>query len=140
MADAHHKSPLNLSCSMVLIGNKRQLKLDELTYAWVSKLGDKNSLSITDLKVHGFGSLYQTQFRITKTLIICHRMEELITLNLSNFAILGRLGKECAQRIGCSNQVADCTPQYQLFLDEIWKECPSWNTAPKQEWGLFLLE
>ena len=55
LADAHCKSPLNLSCSMVLIGIKRPLKLDELTYAWASKMGDKDSLSNTGSKVHGFG-------------------------------------------------------------------------------------
>ena len=60
LADSHHKSALNLSGSVVLTGIKRPLKLDELIYAWASKLGDKGSLSSTGLKVLGFGSLYQT--------------------------------------------------------------------------------
>ena len=70
LADAHHKSPLNLSCSMVLLGIKTPLKLDELTYEGASKLGDKGSLSSTGLKVSGFGSLYQTEVKITKMLIV----------------------------------------------------------------------
>ena len=79
MADAHHKSPFNLSCSVVLIGIKKPLKLDELIYAWALQLEDKDSLSSMGLKVCGFGSIYQTQFSITKMLIVCYRMEELIT-------------------------------------------------------------
>ena len=59
-ADAYHKSSLNLSCSVVLIGIKRPLQLDELTYAWASKLRDRGSLSNMGSKECGFGSLYQT--------------------------------------------------------------------------------
>ena len=140
LADAHCKGSLNLSFSMVLIGIKRPLKLDELTYAWASKLGDKDSLSNTGSKVHRFGSLYQTWVRITKTQVICCRMKELFTLHHGNFAILWKWAKEFTQRIGCSNWVADWALQSQLFLDEMKKECPGWNTAHRQEWSQFSLE
>ena len=67
-------------------------------------------------------------------------MEKLITLHLNNFAILGKRAKECAQRTGCSNQVADQALQSQLFLDEMKKECPGQNATQRQQWNLFLLE
>ena len=54
--------------------------------------------------------------------------------------ILAIRPKEYAWRTGCSNQVADQAPQFQLFLDEMKKECLGWNTAHKEEWNLFLLE
>ena len=107
LEDVHHKIPLNLSCSIILIGIKRLLKLDEMTYVWASKLGDKGSLSGMGFKMCGFGSLNQTQVRITKTLIICYIMEELITLHHSNVAILGNRQRSFPQRMGCSNQVTD---------------------------------
>ena len=67
-------------------------------------------------------------------------MEELITLHHGNFAILGRWVKEFTQRTGCLNQVTDWALQSQLFLDEMKKEYPGWNTTHRQEWSLFLLE
>ena len=125
---------------MVLIGIKRLLQLDDLTCTWASKLGDKGSLSNTVSKVCGFGSLYQTWVRITKTQMVCYRMEELITLHHGNFAILGKWVKEFAQWTGCSNWVADWALQSQLLLDEMKKEHRGWNTACRQELNLFLLE
>ena len=50
------------------------------------------------------------------------------------------MDKEFPQRKGCSNLVADWALQSQLFLDEMKKEHPIWNTAHRQEWSLFLLE
>ena len=67
-------------------------------------------------------------------------MEELITLHHGNFAILGRWVKEFDQRTGCSNWVADLVLQSQLFLDEMKKEHPGWNTVFRQERSLFPLE
>ena len=64
-------------------------------------------------------------------------MEELITLHHGNFAILGKWLKEYAQRTGCSNQAADWALHSQLFLDEMKKEHPWWNTFHRQEWNLF---
>ena len=103
-------------------------------------LGDKGSLSNMGSKVHGFGSLYHTWVRITKTQIVCYRMEELITLHHGNFTILGKWEKEYTQRSGCSNAVAEWALLSQLFLDKLKKECPGWNTTCRQEWNLFLLE
>ena len=73
-------------------------------------------------------------------LIICYRIEELVTLHYGNFSILGEQVKELAWRTGCSNWVASQTLQGQLFLDEIRREHPGWSTTHKQELGLFLLE
>ena len=58
-------------------------------------------------------------------------MEELITLHHGNFAILGWQVKDFAQKTGCSNWVADQALQFQLFLDEMKKESPEWNTTHK---------
>ena len=43
-------------------------------------------------------------------LIICFRMEELVTLQFGSFTILGKWAKEYAQRTGCSNQVCWSDP------------------------------
>ena len=75
-----------------------------------------------------------------RTLIICYRMEKLLTLHYGNFSILGEWVKEFAQRTGCSNWVADWTLCSQLFLDEIRREHLGWSATHKQEWGLFLLK
>ena len=72
--------------------------------------------------------------------IVCYRMEELVTLYYGNFSILGEWVREFAQRTSCSNQVADWTLWNQLSLTELHREHLGWNTAPKLEWGLFLLE
>ena len=100
---------------MVLIGIKRPLQLDELTYAWASKLGVKGSLSNTSSKVCGFGSLDQNWVRITKIQIACYRMKEFITLHHGNFAIKGKQVEEFAQRTGCSNQVEHRSPSPTCF-------------------------
>ena len=67
-------------------------------------------------------------------------MEESVTLQYGNFAILGEQVKEFTQRTSCSNRVADQTLSGQLFLNELRQEHLSWSTTHKQEWGLFLLE
>ena len=73
-------------------------------------------------------------------LIIFSRMEELVTLQYVNFAILGEWVKEFAQRVRCSNRVADQTLRAQFFPNELQQEHPDWSTTHRQEWGLFLLE
>ena len=67
-------------------------------------------------------------------------MEELVTLHYRNFSILGEWVREFAQRINCTNWVADQILLSQLFLNELHREHLGWSTAQKQEWGLFLLE
>ena len=50
------------------------------------------------------------------------------------------MGKGVAQRMGCSNQVADQALQSQIFLDEMKIEHQEWNNACRHEWSLFILE
>ena len=50
------------------------------------------------------------------------------------------MGEGVTKRTGCSNQVADWALWSQLFLYEMRKECPGWNTTHRQEWSLLLLE
>ena len=47
---------------------------------------------------------------------------------------------EFTQKTGCSKSVADWTLWGQIYLSELRREHPGWNTAWFQEWGLFLLE
>ena len=89
------------------------------------------------LKVCKSGSLYETQIRITRMFIVYYSMEESVTLQYGNFAILGEQVREFDWRTGCSNWVADQILRGQLFLDELWREYLGWTTAQKQEWGLF---
>ena len=77
---------------------------------------------------------------MTKTQIICYRMEELIILYHSNFAILRERVRDFAQHTSCSNHVADRTLRSQILLDKLRREHLGWTTTHKQEWGLFLLE
>ena len=141
-AVALHKSSLNFPCSLGWMGIKRSLQSNELIYAWALKLADKDSLSNTGSKVHGFGSLYQSWVRITKMQIIyyIYRMEELIILYYGNFAILGERARDFAWHTSCSNGVADRTLRSQIFLNELRREHLGWTTSHRQEWGLFLLE
>ena len=67
-------------------------------------------------------------------------MEELVSLQYGSFTILGDQAREYAQKTSCSNRVADWTIQSQLYLSDLRRENPGWNTAQHQEWGLFLLE
>ena len=67
-------------------------------------------------------------------------MEELVTLQYGIFPILGEQVREYTQRTGYSNRVADQTIWGQLYLSELRREHPTWNTTQCQEWGLFLLE
>ena len=124
LADAHCKSSLDLSCSMVLIEIKGPFKLNELTYAWASKLGNKDSLSNTGSTVHGFGSLYETSVRITKIQIVCYRLEELSTLHHSNFAIMRRQVKELTQRMGCLNELQTGLSGDRYFWIKYGKDVP----------------
>ena len=109
------------------MGIKGSLQSNELIYAWASKLEDKGSLSNTGSKVHGCGSLYQTWVRVTKIQIIyyIYRMEELITLYFSNFAILGERATDFAWHTSCSNHDADRTLRSQIFLNELKREHPA---------------
>ena len=85
-------------------------------------------------------SLYQTQVRITRMLIIYYSMEDLVTLHYRNFSILAKQEREFAQRTHCSNWVADPTLKSKLFLHKLWWEHLGWSTTQKQEWGLFFLQ
>ena len=60
-------------------------------------------------------------------LIIFSRMEELVTLQHGNFAILGKRAREFTLRTSCSNRVADQTLRYQLFLNELRWEHQGWR-------------
>ena len=37
-------------------------------------------------------------------------------------------------------QVTDWALRWQLYLDELGRDCPRWSITRRQEWGLFLLE
>ena len=112
---------------LVLIEIKRSLWLNELIYAWASKLGDKVSLSNMGLNVCGFGSLCQTWAKITKTQIACYRMEEIITLYYGNFHPW-REGKRFCPQTGCSNLITDRTLRSQIFLDKLRRN--TWAGPP----------
>ena len=77
---------------------------------------------------------------MTRTQIVCYRMEELLTLYYGNFAILGERVRDFAWCTSCSNCIADRTQRSQIFLDKLKREHPGWTTTHRQEWGLFLLE
>ena len=124
-------SSLNLVGSLVVIEIKRSFWLNELIYAWASKLGDKGILSNTGSKVHGFGSLCQTWVRITKIQIISYRMEELITLYYGNFAIFGERARDFTWCTGCSSHIADRTLRSQIFLNKLRIEYPGWGHCPQ---------
>ena len=141
LVDTLCKSSLNFPYSLGWIGIKRSLQANELIYSWVSKLGDKGSLSNTGSKVCGFGSLYQTWVRITSKLIIYYTtlMEGLIIFCYDNFAILGDRAREFAWCTGCSKHIADGTLRSQILLNELRREHTGRTTAHRQELGLFLL-
>ena len=54
---------------------------------------------------------------------VCYRMEELVILYYGNFSILGSQAGESAQRTGCSNRVADQTPE-PVILRQITQGAP----------------
>ena len=56
-------------------------------------------------------------------------MEELVTLEYGNFAILGEWVREFAKRTDCSNRVATWTLRGQLYFNELRREHPGWSTT-----------
>ena len=66
-------------------------------------------------------------------------LEELVTLQYRSFSALGEQEKQVTLRTGFSNQVNQDL-RWQLYLDELGKDCPRWSIPKMGEWGLFFLE
>ena len=67
-------------------------------------------------------------------------LEKLVTLQYESISTLGKWAKQVALRTGCLKWVTDWALRWQLYLDELGKDCPQWSIAWRQKWGLFLLE
>ena len=103
--------------------------------------GDKGCLSSSGYKGGiELGQSVSLLIWITRMLIVCYRMEELVILYYRNVTILRSQAREYTQRTGCLNRVEDQILWGQLFLDELHREHMGWTTTQKQEWGLFMLE